>query len=125
MSTPAGEPLTLADIDVTLLAVRELITARQRTGAPIPDAVRRAYRRLRLAREAAAVTESVRGQPEPAARSSSDQIGTAEAARALGVSTRHVRRIVTDLDGRKVGRDWCFNSATVAAYADARKDRPA
>ncbi|WP_329411933.1 helix-turn-helix domain-containing protein [Nocardia vinacea] len=50
-----------------------------------------------------------------------DEIGTATAAEILGCTERWVRRIATDLDGIRVGRDWVFRRSVVEAYATARR----
>ncbi|MFW0789648.1 helix-turn-helix domain-containing protein [Gordonia sp. CPCC 205333] len=37
-----------------------------------------------------------------------DMIDSSDAARILGLSPRHIRRIAADLEGRKTGRQWMF-----------------
>lgn len=56
--------------------------------------------------------------------SMADQIGTAEAARILGVSPRRARQLRADLDGRLVGGALVFDRAAVDIYA-ATRDRTA
>ena len=62
--------------------------------------------------------------PEPAVQqqqSTHDLIGIAAAARILGVTQRHVRRIAADLDGVRIdGRFWIFDRQVVVAYASAK-----
>lgn len=47
-------------------------------------------------------------------------ISSAQAAKLLGCSRRHVSRIATDLDGQLVAGRWMFHRAAVAEYADAK-----
>jgi hypothetical protein len=43
---------------------------------------------------------------------------TAEAARIIGITERHARRLGTDLAGRKCGSIWLFSKASVTRYAE-------
>lgn len=63
----------------------------------------------------------VRTTPVPAV-SLTDPIGVDEAANILGCSTRHIRRIATTLDGRKVSRHWSFERHTVLDYRDRERE---
>lgn len=49
-----------------------------------------------------------------------DLIGTAQAAKILDCSRRHVRDIAGDLDGIQVGRDWVFSRRVVVEYAQMK-----
>ena len=52
----------------------------------------------------------------------SEVITTAEAARLLGYTPQHVRRLVRDgrLEGTKIGRDWVILRDSISAYLAAR-----
>jgi len=50
------------------------------------------------------------------------EISTAEAARLLGITSRHARRLASDLDGRRVKGTWLFDRHAVVAYATQRKE---
>lgn len=50
-----------------------------------------------------------------------DVIDADQAARLLGCSTRYVRKIHTDLDGRQVAGRWIFNHQTVIDYSMAKR----
>ncbi|MDP7731505.1 hypothetical protein [Mycobacterium sp. TY813] len=94
--------------------VAEAVLNRQRHGHPIPDRVRDILRYV-----------SVGGRPiEPVApplrQDQDDPINSDQAAEILDCSTRHIRRIATDLDGQNIGRRWVFSRRTVTDYAKAR-----
>jgi hypothetical protein len=46
-----------------------------------------------------------------------DMITTEQAAAALGISPRHLRRRADELGGRKVGTAWMFDSLIISAAA--------
>lgn len=65
------------------------------------------------------------GEPKSegaAEQSGNDLIGTPEAARILGCTRQHVRRLVADLDGQQVSGRWCFERDVVVAYRDAKAE---
>ena len=107
------------DLRASCYAVGELIRARRRTGAPVPEWLRRTHSRL-SAELVSAMSDD--GPATPGIARDSEVIGVSEAARILGCSTRHVRRLAADLDGRHVGREWIFAHRTVTDYARARKE---
>lgn len=67
---------------------------------------------------------SVRGQEPQVAQSHSVQqpISSAQAAKLIGCTRRHIGRIATDLDGLLVAGRWTFDPAKVAEYAAAKKE---
>ncbi|RFZ42686.1 hypothetical protein MSS4_04651 [Mycobacterium marinum] len=54
---------------------------------------------------------------------SEHDIGVRETSKQLGCSEQYVRRIHSDLDGRRCpcGRGWVFPRRSVIAYAEARR----
>lgn len=50
-------------------------------------------------------------------------IDAATAAARLGISERHVRRLVNDLGGRKIAGVWAFDPQVVEEYAEERSGR--
>lgn len=60
--------------------------------------------------------DSARMQPS----CSHDFIDAGQAAEILGCTPQHVRRIATDLDGIRVGRQLIFDRRTVTEYARQR-----
>jgi hypothetical protein len=95
-ATAAGVPERLCR---ELLDAMRAATAEQHVGR---DHVRSSTRRPELSRD--------------------QYIGTAEAAKLLGVGERHVRRLAPQL-GRRRGGCWHLDRAAVQAVADLRKDR--
>lgn len=93
--------------------VREVMRRRLLTGVPIPNWLRRLDRDLSMS-ACGPKTQVPQEELETT-------IDTAEAAALLGYSTRHVRRIAADLDGRLVAGRWIFHRRTVAEYADAKE----
>ena len=61
-------------------------------------------------------TEYEGGQQE----SNNDFIDADQAARTLGCSSRYVRRIAADLDGRKIAGRWIFDKKLVDQYGTAK-----
>ncbi|MEV0105555.1 hypothetical protein AB0H42_04315 [Nocardia sp. NPDC050799] len=107
------------DLRACCYAVAEQIRTRRRTGAPIPEWLRRTHARL-SAELVSAVSDD--GPAAPPTARDSKVIGVSEAARILGCSTRHVRRLAADLDGQHAGREWVFTLRAVTEYARARKE---
>ena len=50
------------------------------------------------------------------------EMKTAEAARLLGVTPRHARRLAADIDGRRVAGAWTFDRSAVIAYRALREE---
>ncbi|MEU4432507.1 hypothetical protein AB0F65_17630 [Nocardia rhamnosiphila] len=100
-------------------AVSEMLRARRRVGAPVPEWLRRIDTRL----DAELVECASRtGHDTDTTDRNSEVIGVTEAARLLGCTARHVRRLAADLDGQRAGRAWVFDRRTVAEYANARTE---
>ncbi|MBA8794928.1 hypothetical protein FHX74_002556 [Friedmanniella endophytica] len=68
-------------------------------------------------------TAEVPPPPDPVDSVVRDRIGSAHAARLVGVSERQVRNLADQLGGRKVGRSWTFDLAAVEALVIDRQDR--
>lgn len=97
----------------------ELIRYRRRNGQPIPEWLRRLDVRLDAEiQDHMSATGHMCGNADP----DSELVGSVEVAAILRCSTRHVRRLAADLDGRRAGREWIFDRATVMEYAAARKE---
>ena len=97
---------------LALHIVRDLITRRTLGGNPVPPGTYRLYHDLEVA--------SVRGTEPVAALEESvpeELIDTTEAAAILNCSTRWVRQIRNDLEGRNISGRWIFRRQTVAEYA--------
>lgn len=94
--------------------VADTIRRRRLGGVPIPGWLR-----------SLDVEMSSRGLESTAAQSDSVQqpISSAQAAKLIGCTRRHVSRIANDLDGLLVAGRWMFDPATVAEYAAARRER--
>lgn len=106
------------DLRACRYVAAETIRTRQQLHIPIPNWLRGLDRNLDTELRAM----SAHGPESEAHEPDSEMVGTAEAARILGCSTRHVRRLAADLDGQRTGRDWIFRRATVTEYATARKE---
>ncbi len=85
-------------------------------GRPVNPEVLRLLRRLELERSVGGSESD--GEPE---EFEVELIGTEEAATILGCTTRNVRLLARDLDGRKCGREWIFQRQEVIAYEEARR----
>ena len=100
---------------LALYAVRDLISRRILGNNPVPPGMRR----LCLDLEAA----SAHGSKDEAAQpewETEELIDTTEAAAILNCSTRWVRQIRNDLDGRNISGRWIFRRQTVIDYADMK-----
>lgn len=71
------------------------------------------------------VSGSASGTKHVVQQEESELIGTAEAARILGYSTRYVRKIHVSLDGRRIGNGWTFPRKAVEEYARMASRRTA
>lgn len=100
-------------------AVSEMLRTRRRVGAPVPEWLRRIDARLDA--ELVECTSHTGHEPDTADRHS-ELIGVTDAARLLGCTARHVRRLAADLDGQRAGRAWVFDRRTVTEYANARTE---
>lgn len=105
--------LTDEQTAVARYAVAEVIRRRRLTGQPLPPQL-----------TALACALSSRGPEPDVAQSDSEpeRIGSAQAAKLIGCTRRHISRIATDLDGHQVAGRWTFNMAAVIEYAQARKE---
>lgn len=108
--------LSEADVRAALYCAAELIRSRQRTGAPIPDWLRRHYHRLNTEFGMSQSGHGIAGSTE---QLEDDKLITAkEAAALLGKSKRQIQRLAADLDGKIIGGRWLFNRASVTEYAE-------
>lgn len=94
--------------------VTEMVLRRQQLGQQIPDRVRSLLYYM-SARGHQSCTDTAQLTHDEA-----DNIGTTEAAKILGCTTRTISRIASDLDGTKIGRDWIFPRRSVIDYAEGR-----
>jgi hypothetical protein len=115
----------------------EAITARQRAGKLVPDWMRALEKKLQADSEWHEALSRIAGDlvdvdvPDLSAHGPSmaadapnlgKKITATDAAEILECSRRHVTRIATDLDGRKIGGHWMFDLATVCEYRDAKEE---
>lgn len=114
------ESVTPDDLRAAMYCAAEVIRGRRRTGVTVPSWLRQLESHLALA---LALADT--GGPENGVSACSEaMIGTGEAARILGLSPRRVREIVSDLDGRRIGRkSWAFDPNTVREYAKAKREK--
>lgn len=99
-----GSRIVLTDVEalVASYACRHLVAQRDRTGQPVPPAVRQLPARLDelLAASAAGTADTQHDSPL------GQWATTNEAAHTLGVTSRRVRQIAGALGGRKIGGNW-------------------
>jgi len=93
-----------------------LIRTRQRSGEPIPEWLRRHYRRLDAAMSRPGHESGSDGE-----QLEDDTLITArETAELPGKSKRQCQRIAADLDGKIIGGRWLFSRAAVIDYAEEK-----
>lgn len=108
--------LTDGQVEAALYAVTDLVARRRLEGSPVPAEVVSLHRTLTAASVCGTENDS------PASELDDDPIvDSTEAAELLGCSTRWVRCIRADLDGRKVGGRWVFQRQDIVNYARARE----
>ncbi|WP_069162057.1 helix-turn-helix domain-containing protein [Nocardia altamirensis] len=96
------------------------ITRRQQHGLPVPERLRTHLRALGVA------LASATGPADAATSAGSESTGpdrfitTAEAAAALGCSTRHVRRLGQRIGGHRIGHRWLFDTDAITEHRDGR-----
>lgn len=116
-------PARLSDdeCELALYCVNEVVDRRSRAGVPVTPKIRHLSRKLDLASLTSEVSASGHEKSGGSERLVSDRlIGSREAANILGLSTRQVRRLASDLDGRKYGGRNLFRLSTVTEYAQER-----
>ncbi|BBZ64961.1 hypothetical protein MINS_03900 [Mycolicibacterium insubricum] len=104
-------PLTGEQLHGIRYCIAETIRWRVLGARPVPGWMRALDEHLKM---------SVGGRNTGVRQQESDQIDTDEAARILGCSTRHTRRIAADLDGVQISGRWIFHRRTVIEYVEAR-----
>jgi hypothetical protein len=103
--------LTEDQIQMTIYAVRDLITRRTLGGQRIPNGFHAFLDQLATSADGSGTsTDEPRLTPD-------ELIDTTEAATILKCSTRWIRQIHNDLDGRNVSGRWLFNRHIVVEYA--------
>ncbi|OPX17034.1 helix-turn-helix domain-containing protein [Gordonia sp. i37] len=107
--------LTAAETDCAVYVFAEFERRRRIAGQPVPASARTLRQRLTAVAATGRTPEPARAPSKPA-----EQIDTTEAARLLGCSTRHVRRLAADLDGTRLGQQWIFPRHTVIDYHESR-----
>lgn len=107
------------DVEDALFVVNILISELNRQKVPVDPAILEVADRFNIK----SLMSSDGHQTDcPGAESESEFLPTGEAAEILGLSTRHLSRLATDLDGDKFGgRYWYFRRSTVIEYAKARE----
>lgn len=116
---PGKTELTDDETAAALYATASLLRDRRRARRPIPHALIQLERKLDLHVRLAAT-----GQQNDAPQPHSDTepgIGSVEAARLLGCSTRTVRRLAADLDAHQVSGRWVYTRRAVLEYQEARQ----
>jgi hypothetical protein len=102
-------------IQMAIYAVRDLITRRTLGGQPIPNGFHTFLDHLTTSVHGTETsTDETRLTPD-------ELIDTTEAATILNCSTRWVRHIRNDLDGRNISGRWVFNRHNVVDYAEERQ----
>lgn len=108
-----------ADLIDLRLAIHARITHRRRNGVGVPTGAAEALVAFEAA-IAATTTMSDDGHadvPEPdVPQHCITWIDADEAARRLGVTPRHIRRIAASLDGRRIAGRWAFPDDSIATY---------
>ncbi|BCQ09667.1 hypothetical protein JMUB5695_03117 [Mycobacterium heckeshornense] len=110
------------DLRAAYYCVAEVLRHRRLSGAPIPAWLREHFDRL----DTAIRCTSSSGHEPGCGGEQSEQgswLTATQAAQALGVSARHVRRLAADLDGQLVGGRWLFPADAVSEYAEERRRR--
>jgi hypothetical protein len=111
-----------------LLVERGAAQTMSQDGISMPPVVRLLLTELIAAAAMSAAGPDGRPQAEVPSQSTTtplDALTTKEVAAVLNVSDRHVRRLITTLDGRRRSRDWVFSRAVVEAYRDNRQEHSA
>lgn len=109
--------LTATEVGLACYAVRD-VCSRHRLGLVPSVPIGLLALEARLLSSFARATERPCSVPE---LEESDLVDANGAAQIIGCTTQWVRKIHSDLDGQKVGRDWVFRRRDVVAYAAARK----
>lgn len=110
--------LTPEQVRLTLYATRDLVTRRTLGGQPIPKGMHTLLSGLIAATHSADGSEYRTAEPQLDAEELIDSVG---AAQILNCSTRWVRAIHNDIDGRNINGRWIFRRQTVVDYAHERK----
>jgi hypothetical protein len=98
--------------------VVETIRRRRWSGEPIPRGLYALLAHLSNIGPERHVTE-----PGSVAAPPPRWIDAHEAALIVGCSSRHIRRLAADLDGRRLRGVWIFDHQTVAEYAAAKREK--
>jgi hypothetical protein len=111
------------DIRAAYYCAAAVIRSRQRTGAPIPDWLRRHFDQLDTEIRASSMSRSghqFNDAVRELASGLTSPIGADEAAQILGISKRQAQRLAADLGARLVGGRWLFERDVVDDYAEGR-----
>lgn len=115
--------LSDADIAALLYCVTELVDRRSRSGVNVPGWMLKLSKRLDLTSALSARDHEFDSAGAALGTEIGNSfVGTREAAKLLRLTEASVRRLATDLDGQKVGRDWVFKLSTVLQYAEERSN---
>jgi hypothetical protein len=109
--------LTETDLSAAMRCASELLDRRRLQGVPIPAWLSEHRQRMRIMAAACGPQKDGR---EPQLE---EMIDTREVAAMLNRSTRHVRRIASNLGGVRRGRDWIFDRSTVEDHIAGGRQR--
>ncbi|CPS10208.1 helix-turn-helix domain-containing protein [Mycobacteroides abscessus] len=107
------------DIEWLLFCANEVLGRRRLAGVPIPHRLISLAGRLDL--HAAMSADGHENNYHQTGSDREDLIDSTQAARILGVTPRHLRRLHADLDGRKIAGRWMFKTSTVDEYRTAKE----
>jgi hypothetical protein len=108
--------LTEEQVQMTIYAVRDLITRRTLGGQPIPTGFHAFLDQLAAFPRGSEICSTA---PQ---LSAGEPIDTKGAAVILNCTTRRVRQIASDLEGcRNVNGQWVFSRHNVVEYAEERQ----
>lgn len=107
------------DVEWLLFCANEVLGRRRLAGVPIPSRLVTLAGRLDL--HAVMSRDGHENDCHDTGSECEDLIGSAQAAQMLGVTSRHLRRLHADLDGRKLAGRWMFKAATINEYRTAKE----
>lgn len=107
--------LTSEQVEWALYAARDLVDRLKVTRRHVPAELLSLYQKLEMHSACGSESDSDAEELDP-----DELIDSGAAAEILGCSTRWVRTIRTDLDGRKVSGHWVFRRQDVIDYTEAR-----
>ncbi len=104
------------DLHAAYYCAAEVMRARQRTGQPIPEWLRRHYQTLDHAIRAS----RPRHENHTGSEQSDMKLTAKEVAGMVDLSKRQVQRRATEFGGELVGGRWLFDAAAVREHLEGR-----